>query len=126
MAFLRGCDHIIHGGDIGNADILTELAKLAPITAVRGNKDRDTCAKTDLPDGPARRTCETHLPDTLARHACQTRWLDTLARHTSQTHLATVWPTYVRGETALQNFVLNLGYILTLHHLALIFHFVLR
>ncbi|MGZ3238874.1 MAG: metallophosphoesterase family protein [Burkholderiaceae bacterium] len=37
--FLRGCDHIIHGGDITEADILEELASLAPITAVRGNND---------------------------------------------------------------------------------------
>jgi putative phosphoesterase len=37
--FLRGCDHIIHGGDITEADILEELATLAPVTAVRGNND---------------------------------------------------------------------------------------
>ena len=46
VVFLRGCDHIIHGGDIGSADILTELAKLAPTTAVRGNNDRDTWAES--------------------------------------------------------------------------------
>jgi uncharacterized protein len=39
MAFLRGCDHLIHGGDIGHAGILKELAALAPLTAVRGNND---------------------------------------------------------------------------------------
>ena len=39
VAFLRGCDHIIHGGDIGSAGIIAELAKLAPVTAVRGNND---------------------------------------------------------------------------------------
>ena len=38
-AFLRGCDHIIHGGDIGRAGILDELAAIAPVTAVRGNID---------------------------------------------------------------------------------------
>ena len=38
-AFLRGCDHIVHGGDIGHAGILDELAALAPVTAVRGNND---------------------------------------------------------------------------------------
>lgn len=37
--FLRGCDHIVHGGDIGAASILEELAALAPVTAVRGNND---------------------------------------------------------------------------------------
>jgi putative phosphoesterase len=34
-----GTDHIIHAGDIGNADILRQLAAIAPITAVRGNND---------------------------------------------------------------------------------------
>jgi hypothetical protein len=39
VQFLRGCDRIIHGGDIGHAGILAELARLAPVTAVRGNND---------------------------------------------------------------------------------------
>lgn len=37
--FLFGCNHIVHGGDIGSASILEELAALAPVTAVRGNSD---------------------------------------------------------------------------------------
>lgn len=40
LAFLHGCDHIVHGGDIGNAAILEALARLAPLTAVRGNNDK--------------------------------------------------------------------------------------
>jgi putative phosphoesterase len=39
LAFLQGCDHIIHGGDIGSQGILDELAAIAPVTAVRGNND---------------------------------------------------------------------------------------
>ena len=39
VAFLRGSDFIVHGGDIGREDILDELATLAPVTAVRGNND---------------------------------------------------------------------------------------
>lgn len=39
IAALRGCDHIVHGGDIGDRAILDALAKLAPVTAVRGNND---------------------------------------------------------------------------------------
>lgn len=46
LDFLAGCDHIIHGGDIGNAGILDRLAELAPLTVVRGNNDRETWAKT--------------------------------------------------------------------------------
>ncbi|HET6431112.1 metallophosphoesterase family protein [Dyella sp.] len=49
LAFLRGCDHIIHGGDIGNGGILEKLAEIAPVTAVRGNNDKDAWAKA-LPE----------------------------------------------------------------------------
>lgn len=40
-AFLRGCDHIVHAGDIGGRDILEALSTLAPVTAVRGNTDHE-------------------------------------------------------------------------------------
>jgi len=43
--FLRGCDLIVHGGDIGGPGILDELAQLAPLTAVRGNNDKGPWAK---------------------------------------------------------------------------------
>ena len=39
VAFLRGSDFIVHGGDIGREGVLEELATLAPVTAVRGNND---------------------------------------------------------------------------------------
>ena len=38
-AALRGCDRIIHAGDVGDPDILVHLARIAPVTAVRGNID---------------------------------------------------------------------------------------
>jgi uncharacterized protein len=44
LRFLRGSDHIIHGGDIGDPAILDALRAIAPITAVRGNNDRDAWA----------------------------------------------------------------------------------
>ena len=34
-----GVDHILHGGDVGSPDLLTELETLAPVTAVYGNTD---------------------------------------------------------------------------------------
>ena len=37
---LRGSDHIIHAGDIGDPEILKKLEAIAPVTAVRGNIDR--------------------------------------------------------------------------------------
>jgi hypothetical protein len=42
---LAGSDYIVHGGDIGNADILADLAAIAPLTVVRGNNDRGPWAQ---------------------------------------------------------------------------------
>jgi uncharacterized protein len=39
QAFLRGADHIVHAGDIGNALILEDLRSIAELSAVRGNND---------------------------------------------------------------------------------------
>jgi putative phosphoesterase len=36
---LRGSDFIVHAGDIGSPEILEELGRIAPVTAVRGNND---------------------------------------------------------------------------------------
>ena len=38
---LQGVDHIIHAGDIDKKEVLDELEKIAPVTAVRGNADKD-------------------------------------------------------------------------------------
>jgi putative phosphoesterase len=45
LRFLRGAAHIIHAGDIGDPAILDALKKLAAVTAVRGNNDRDRWAR---------------------------------------------------------------------------------
>jgi len=45
LAFLQGCDHIVHGGDIGGAAILDTLRGIAPLTVVRGNNDRGAWAE---------------------------------------------------------------------------------
>lgn len=37
---LRGVEHILHAGDIGDPAILDHLRRLAPVTAIRGNIDR--------------------------------------------------------------------------------------
>ena len=39
VALLRGSDQIIHAGDIGSPEIVPELEKVAPVTAIRGNVD---------------------------------------------------------------------------------------
>ena len=41
---LAGVDHIIHAGDIGRPEVIAELRRIAPVTAVRGNVDRDDWA----------------------------------------------------------------------------------
>jgi putative phosphoesterase len=43
---IKGVDMILHLGDVGKISILDELSKIAPVTAVRGNVDREgACAK---------------------------------------------------------------------------------
>jgi uncharacterized protein len=36
---IAGVDHILHAGDVGDPTILTTLARIAPVTAIRGNID---------------------------------------------------------------------------------------
>jgi uncharacterized protein len=48
MGALAGVEHIIHAGDIGSPDIVPRLAKIAPVTAIRGNVDTQAWAH-DLP-----------------------------------------------------------------------------
>jgi len=45
VASLRGSEHIIHAGDIGSPEIIPELEKIAPVTAIRGNVDTEAWAR---------------------------------------------------------------------------------
>jgi putative phosphoesterase len=45
---LSGSDLILHAGDICRREVLDELARIAPVLAVRGNNDRGRWAR-DLP-----------------------------------------------------------------------------
>jgi len=49
---LRGCQVIIHAGDIGSVEVLDALGSVAPVFAVRGNNDKGSWAR--------------HLPETEA------------------------------------------------------------
>ena len=49
VAALEGMDAIVHAGDIGGAEILDALRRMAPLVAVRGNNDRDAWAAS-LPE----------------------------------------------------------------------------
>jgi putative phosphoesterase len=46
---LRGSDFIIHAGDICDSMVIDELARIAPVTVVRGNNDRGAWANA-LPE----------------------------------------------------------------------------
>jgi putative phosphoesterase len=45
IASLKGVDHIIHAGDVGDPDVLKRLNSIAPTSSVRGNTDGGTWAK---------------------------------------------------------------------------------
>jgi len=38
---LCGSEHILHAGDIGAPEVIPALEKIAPVTAIRGNVDRE-------------------------------------------------------------------------------------
>ena len=46
LAYLRGADHILHAGDICGPQVLEALRELAPLTAVRGNNDAGSWARS--------------------------------------------------------------------------------
>lgn len=45
IAALHESEHIIHAGDIGAPEIILALEKIAPVTAIRGNVDRQPWAQ---------------------------------------------------------------------------------
>ena len=45
VAALKGCSHILHAGDIDRPEVLEQLRRIAPLTAVRGNNDRGDWAR---------------------------------------------------------------------------------
>lgn len=49
LAFLAGCDHIVHGGDTGGPEILAQLEAIAPLSVVRGNNDSGPWAEAIPP-----------------------------------------------------------------------------
>ena len=45
LELLRGSEHIIHAGDIGEPEIIPALERIAPVTAIRGNIDKSGWAQ---------------------------------------------------------------------------------
>jgi putative phosphoesterase len=66
---LAGVERILHMGDVGDATILDELAKIAPVTAIRGNIDRD---------GPCSQLPETEVVLIAGRYVYMLHDLNTL------------------------------------------------
>ena len=51
VAALRGVEHILHAGDVGDIAILDALREIAPVTAIRGNVDvSGACANLPATD----------------------------------------------------------------------------
>ncbi|WP_433972004.1 metallophosphoesterase family protein [Tunturiibacter lichenicola] len=51
LAALRGVEHILHAGDVGDVAILDALRETAPVTAIRGNVDvSGVCAELPATD----------------------------------------------------------------------------
>jgi len=64
---LAGVAHIVHAGDIGKLEVLDALARVAPVTAVRGNNDRGVWAE--------------HIPERAVLDAARVRILVLHDRH---------------------------------------------
>jgi putative phosphoesterase len=51
VAALRGVEHILHAGDVGDVAVLDALREIAPVTAIRGNVDiAGPCAELPATD----------------------------------------------------------------------------
>jgi putative phosphoesterase len=51
LAALRGVEHILHAGDVGDIAVLDALREIAPVTAIRGNVDTSgACAELPATD----------------------------------------------------------------------------
>jgi len=67
---LRGVEMILHAGDITAEATLTELRKVAPVEAVRGDHDRS------LPDLPPSRELIVEGKRIVIVHGNRTRWIE--------------------------------------------------
>jgi putative phosphoesterase len=60
LEHLRGCDSIIHAGDVTDAVVLEAMRAIAPLTVVRGNNDRGPWA-SQLPTSELVRVEDVHI-----------------------------------------------------------------
>ena len=65
-ALFDGVEHILHAGDIGPYSIISELERIAPVTAVLGNNDFDlTLRQSELVTLDGRKFLVHHIVDVL-------------------------------------------------------------
>ena len=93
---LKGVDRILHLGDVGKLSILDELNKIAPVTAVRGNVDRD---------GPCATLPETEVVLIEGRYVYMLHDLKTLHLDPAAGKFAAV----LHGHTHVPNYITKKG-----------------
>jgi putative phosphoesterase len=93
---LTGVERILHLGDVGKASILEELAAIAPVTAIRGNVDRE---------GPCGELPETDVVLIADRYVYMLHNLDTLHLDPAAGKFAAV----LFGHTHVPNFYRRKG-----------------
>lgn len=93
---LEGVERILHLGDVGNASILKELKKIAPVTAIRGNIDRE---------GPCSELPETEVVLVEGRYVYMLHDLNTLHLDPAAAKFAAV----LSGHTHVPNFYKRKG-----------------
>jgi putative phosphoesterase len=93
---LAGVERILHLGDVGKASVLKELGKIAPVTAVRGNVDRE---------GPLSELPETEVVMIANRYVYMLHDLKTLHLDPAAGKFAAV----LSGHTHIPNFYRRKG-----------------
>ena len=93
---LAGVERILHLGDIGKFSILSELEKIAPVTAMRGNIDRE---------GPCSELPETEVALIADRYVYMLHDLNTLHLDPAAGKFAAV----LSGHTHVPNFYTRKG-----------------
>ena len=93
---LAGVERILHLGDVGKVSILRELEKIAPVTAIRGNIDRE---------GPCGELPETEVVLVADRYVYMLHDLNTLHLDPAAGRFAAV----LFGHTHMPNFYRRRG-----------------
>ena len=83
---LRGCDLILHAGDVSGPEALEQLRRLAPVEAVRGDHD------AALPDLPRERLLEIDGRRVALVHGNRTRFLEEPVTLIGTLSLGLLWP----------------------------------